>query len=60
MFYILEKIEYSQLLLKLDVHGPTILRANMQLSNLPEFQEFYGISEKDKMYLPKDKMISIW
>ncbi|MBI9010521.1 MAG: M13 family peptidase [Tenericutes bacterium] len=53
-------IEYSQLLLKVDVHGPAILRANMQLSNLPEFQEFYGITEKDKMYLPKDKMVSIW
>jgi putative endopeptidase len=52
--------EYSELLLKVDVHGPSILRANMQLSNLPEFQEFYGINEKDKMYLPKDKMISIW
>lgn len=53
-------IEYSQLLLKVDVHGPSILRANMQLSNLPEFQKYYGISEKDKMFLPKDKMVSIW
>ncbi|MGS0972770.1 MAG: M13 family metallopeptidase [Candidatus Izemoplasmataceae bacterium] len=52
--------EYSQLLLKVDVHGPSILRANMQLSNLAEFQEFYDIDEKDKMYLPKDKMVSIW
>ncbi|MFP4479187.1 MAG: M13-type metalloendopeptidase, partial [Candidatus Izemoplasmatales bacterium] len=34
-------VEYSQLLLKVDVHGPSILRANRQLSNLPEFQEFY-------------------
>jgi len=53
-------LEYSQLLLKVDVHGPAILRANMQLSNVPEFQEFYGITEDDKMYLPKDKMVSIW
>jgi putative endopeptidase len=52
--------EYSELLLKVDVHGPSILRANMQLSNLPEFQEFYGINGKDKMYLPKDKIINIW
>jgi putative endopeptidase len=42
------------------VHGPSILRANMQLSNLPEFQEFYKINESDKMYLAKDKMVSIW
>jgi len=53
-------VEYSQLLLKVDVHGPSILRANRQLSNLPEFQEFYEISEKDNMYLPKEMMVSIW
>lgn len=53
-------VEFSQLLLKVDVHGPSILRANMQLSNLPEFQDYYEISEKDEMYLPKEKMISIW
>ena len=53
-------VEYSQLLLKVDVHGPSILRANMQLSNIPEFQEYYGIKEQDKMFLAKDKMVSIW
>ncbi len=52
--------EYSQLLLKVDVHGPAILRANMQLSNLPEFQDYYNIKPEDKMYLPKEKMVSIW
>ena len=52
--------EYSQLLLKVDVHGPAILRANMQLSNLEEFQAFYDIDEKDDMHLPKDLMVSIW
>jgi len=53
-------IEYSQLLLRVDVHGPSILRANMQLSNLPEFQVFYQISEEDPMFLPTDRMVSIW
>lgn len=53
-------LEYNQLLLKVDVHGPAILRANMQLSNLPEFQEHYEISKEDKMYMDKDKMVSIW
>jgi putative endopeptidase len=53
-------VEYSQLLLKVDVHGPSILRANMQLSNLPEFQDFYNIAKTDKMYLPKEKMVAIW
>ena len=53
-------LQYSQLLLRVDVHGPSILRANMQLSNLPEFQDFYNVTEEDKMYLPKEKMVSIW
>lgn len=52
--------EYAQLLLNVDVHGPAILRANMQLSNLPEFLEHYDISEEDEMYLPKEKMVNIW
>lgn len=52
--------QYAQLLLRVDVHGPTILRANMQLSNLEEFQKHYGITENDKMYLPKEKMVKIW
>jgi putative endopeptidase len=53
-------VEYDKLLLTVDVHGPSILRANMQLSNIPEFHEFYGITDKDKMYLREDKMVSIW
>lgn len=52
--------QYSELLLKVDVHGPSLLRTNMQLSNLPEFQDFYKIEKDDKMYLDKDKMVSIW
>lgn len=53
-------LEFSQLLLRVDVHGPSILRANRQLSNLPEFQAFYGIDEADQMHLAKEKMVSIW
>lgn len=53
-------LQYSQLLLRVDVHGPAILRANMQLSNLPEFHEYYDIKEEDPMYLSLDKMVSIW
>jgi putative endopeptidase len=53
-------LEFDQLLLKVDVHGPAILRVNMQLRNLPEFQEFYELNEEDKMYLSKEKMVSIW
>lgn len=52
--------QYSQLLLTVDVHGPSILRANMQLSNMEEFQDFYKLVKEDKMYLAKNKMVSIW
>jgi len=27
---------------------------------MPEFQEHYGITKEDEMYLPKEKMVSIW
>ncbi|MFP4187759.1 MAG: M13-type metalloendopeptidase, partial [Acholeplasmataceae bacterium] len=53
-------LEYSKLLLRVDVHGPSILRANMQLRNLPEFQTFYRIERNDPMYLSEDEMVSIW
>lgn len=53
-------LQYSQLLLTIDVHGPAILRANMQLSNLPEFQDFYALTKDDGMYLDKEKMVEIW
>ena len=52
--------EYSQLLLKVDVHGPAVLRANRQLSNLPEFLDFYQIQDQDSMYLSPSQMVSIW
>jgi putative endopeptidase len=53
-------LEYRQLLLQVDVHGPAILRVNRQLSNVPEFQDHYGLQESDPMYLAKDAMVSIW
>jgi putative endopeptidase len=53
-------LEFNQLLLKVDVHGPAILRVNMQLSNLPEFQDFYEVNKEDQMFLEKYKMVSIW
>lgn len=52
--------EYQELLLRLDVHGPAILRANRQMSNLKEFIEFYNIQEDDEMYLSDEDMVSIW
>lgn len=52
--------EYQQLMLTRDTHAPAELRVNMQLKNLDAFYETYDVNEKDQMYLPKDKRVSIW
>ncbi len=52
--------QFGQLLLTVDVHGPAELRANMQLRNLVEFQEFYKLKEGDPMFLSKEEMVEIW
>ncbi len=52
--------EYKKLLLKIDVHAPTKLRANMQPSNMDEFYETYDIKENDGMYRAKEDRIIVW
>ncbi len=54
------KPEYLALLLKVDVHAPTILRANMQPRNFPEWYETFSVTSKDKMYLAPSKRVVIW
>ena len=45
------KPEYEQLLLKVDVHGPHILRANMPPRNFPEWYSTFNVKKTDKMYI---------
>ena len=52
--------EFLKLLLSIDVHGPAELRANMQPRNFPEWYKAFGVTEKDKMYLPPEKRVTIW
>jgi putative endopeptidase len=52
--------QYQQLLLSIDVHSPTELRANMQPRNFPEWYSAFGVTEKDGMYLPEAKRVTIW
>ena len=52
--------EYLQLLLAVDVHGPSILRANMPPRNFKEWYETYGVTENDQMYIAPEKRIIIW
>ena len=54
------KPEYLQLLLNLDVHGPSILRANMPPRNFPEWYETYNVKKTDKMYIAPGKRVVIW
>ena len=52
--------EYQQMLLSVDVHGPTLLRANMPPRNFPEWYSAFGVTENDKMYIAPEKRIVIW
>ena len=52
--------EFLKLLLSVDVHGPAELRANMQPRNFEEWYKAFGVTEKDKMYLPPEKRVTIW
>ena len=54
------KPEYLQLLLNLDVHGPSILRANMPPRNFKEWYETFDVKETDQMYIAPEKRVVIW
>ena len=54
------KPEYLQLLLNLDVHGPSILRANMPPRNFNEWYETFNVKKTDKMYIAPSKRVVIW
>ena len=54
------KPEYLQLLLNLDVHGPSVLRANMPPRNFPEWYETFNVKKTDKMYISPSKRVVIW
>ncbi|CAI2692131.1 Neutral endopeptidase [Apilactobacillus kunkeei] len=52
--------QYKQLLLSIDVHAPTELRAQVQVKNLEDFYKTFNIQPGDGMYLPEDKRVNIW
>ena len=54
------KPEYLQLLLNLDVHGPSILRANMPPRNFSEWYTTFDVKETDLMYIAPEKRVVIW
>lgn len=52
--------EYEQLLLTLDTHAPSKLRANMQLSNLDAFYTTFDVQDGDGMYIAPEERIKVW
>lgn len=52
--------ERAKQLVTIDPHGPSELRCNGPLSNMPEFHEAFGITEGDPMYRPIDKRVDVW
>ena len=54
------RLEYSKLLLAVDVHGPCILRANMPPRNFKEWYAAFDVKETDAMYIAPEKRIIIW
>ena len=54
------KPEYLQLLLAVDVHGPSVLRANIPPRNFTEWYDTFNVKKTDKMYIEPKKRVVIW
>lgn len=54
------KPEYQALLLQVDVHGPTCLRANIPPRNFPEWYAAFNVKKTDGMYIAPSKRVVIW
>ena len=52
--------EFLQMILAIDVHGPSILRANIPPRNFKEWYTTFDVKDTDQMYLAPDKRIIIW
>lgn len=52
--------QIKQLLLSIDVHAPSELRATVQVKNLDDFYTTFNVTEKDKMYLKPADRVQIW
>ena len=52
--------QLTEMFLSIDVHSPAPLRANVMAQNMDEFYDAFGVTEKDGMWLDKDKRVNIW
>ena len=51
---------YIKMVMKLDVHAPNGLRANVTPRNFSEWYQAFDVKETDKMFIEEGKRISIW
>ena len=52
--------EFLKMILAVDVHGPSMLRANIPPRNFDEWYTTFGVKETDKMYIAPEKRVVIW
>lgn len=52
--------QYLSMLLVMDVHGPSILRANMPPRNFEEWYQTFNVKSTDKMFIKPSKRLAIW
>lgn len=52
--------QLTEMFLSIDVHAPAPLRANVQVQNMDEFYDAFDVTEKDGMWIDKDKRVNIW
>ena len=43
-----------------DPHSPAAYRVNVPLSNFAKFHEVYGVTTKDKMFVPEKSRLNLW
>lgn len=55
-----QRPEYQKMLLSVDVHSPSVLRANMQPRNFEEWYTTFDVKKSDEMYLAPSKRVVIW
>ncbi len=51
---------YLRNMIQTNPHSPGNFRANVPLSNMPEFYDAFGVKEGDKMFRPKADRAEIW
>ncbi|TPR39609.1 M13 family metallopeptidase [Apilactobacillus micheneri] len=52
--------QFKQLLLSIDVHAPSELRAQVQVKNLADFYTTFNVKPDDGMYMKPEGRVNIW